>query len=62
MKILLAVNFLSVVTDVSAGDSPNLYLFVALADNAHQTVARVPAKIGNGDDPANNLYWGCSEV
>lgn len=36
-------------------------VFVALADNKHQGIVPVPAKIGNGDDAANNLYWGCSE-
>jgi hypothetical protein len=38
-----------------------IHLFVALCDNASQGIAPVPAKIGNGDDPANNLYWGCSD-
>ena len=38
-----------------------IHLFVALADNDSQGLVPVPAKIGNGDDPANNLYWGCDE-
>lgn len=38
-----------------------VYLAVALADNASQGIAKVPAKIGNGDDPVNNLYWGCDD-
>ncbi|MCE9519963.1 MAG: hypothetical protein K8R87_10470 [Verrucomicrobia bacterium] len=38
-----------------------IHLFVALADNASQGIAPVPAKIGDGDSPENNLYWGCSE-
>lgn len=36
-----------------------IHVFVALCDNASQGIAPVPSKIGNGDDPANNLYWGC---
>ncbi|MCX6857307.1 MAG: hypothetical protein NTV80_20655, partial [Verrucomicrobia bacterium] len=36
-------------------------VFVALADNASQGIAPVPAKIGNGDDAEANLYWGNSE-
>ena len=36
-------------------------VFVALADNASQGIAPVPAKIGNGDDADANLYWGASE-
>jgi hypothetical protein len=38
-----------------------IHAFVALADNASQGLVPVPPKIGNGDDPGNNLYWGCSE-
>jgi hypothetical protein len=38
-----------------------LHLFVALCDNASQGIQPVPAKIGNGDDAANNLYWGCDD-
>ena len=39
-----------------------IHVFVALCDNASQGIQPVPAKIGNGDDPANNLYWGCDGV
>lgn len=38
-----------------------IHVVVALADNATQGIAPVPAKIGNGDDAASNLYWGASE-
>ena len=38
-----------------------IHVYVALCDNESQGIAPVPAKIGDGDDPANNLYWGCSE-
>lgn len=38
-----------------------VHVFVALADNASQGIAPVPAKIGDGDKPADNLYWGCTE-
>ena len=38
-----------------------IHVFVALADNASQGIQRVPPKIGNGDDPENNLYWGCDD-
>jgi hypothetical protein len=36
-----------------------IHVFVALCDNKYQGIVPVPAKIGNGQDPANNLYWGC---
>ncbi len=43
------------------GDTRTVRVFVALADNASQGIAKVPAKIGNGDDAELNLYWGNSE-
>lgn len=36
-------------------------VFVALCDNATQGIAPVPAKIGDGNKPAENLYWGCDD-
>lgn len=36
-----------------------IHLFVALCDNQYQGIVPVPAAIGNGQDPDNNLYWGC---
>lgn len=36
-------------------------VFVALCDNATQGIIKVPAKIGDGNDLDNNLYWGCDE-
>lgn len=35
-----------------------IHVLVALCDNQYQGIVPVPARIGNGDDPANNLYWG----
>jgi len=35
-----------------------VHVFVALCDNKNQGIVPVPAKLGNGEDPANNLYWG----
>lgn len=36
-----------------------LHIMVALCDNQYQGIVPVPAKIGNGRDLKNNLYWGC---
>lgn len=36
-----------------------IHVFVALCDNKYQGIVPVPPKIGNGQDPNNNLYWGC---
>ncbi len=38
-----------------------IHVYVALCDNASQGIIPVPAKIGDGDKPDANLYWGCSE-
>ncbi|MGZ4841422.1 MAG: hypothetical protein ACXV5J_06735 [Candidatus Angelobacter sp.] len=35
-----------------------IHVFVALADNKNQGIVPVPAKLGNGEDPEHNLYWG----
>lgn len=45
----------------ACGNPKRIHVFVALADNEHQGIAKVPAKIGNGDDAEHNLYWGNSE-
>jgi hypothetical protein len=46
-------------TPAVAQDAPRVvHVFVALADNAHQGIVPVPARLGNGDDPEHNLYWG----
>ena len=35
-----------------------IHVFVALCDNENQGIVPVPSKLGNGQDPKNNLYWG----
>lgn len=37
-----------------------VHAFVALADNEHQGIVPVPARLGNGLDPVHNLYWGAA--
>ena len=36
-------------------------VFVSLCDNKTQGIVKVGAKIGDGDDPDGNLYWGCTD-
>ena len=36
----------------------SIHVFVALCDNKYQGIVPVNSKIGNGQDPENNLYWG----
>jgi hypothetical protein len=43
----------------SAQAAPRVvHVLVALCDNAHQGIVKVPAGIGNGQETRNNLYWG----
>ncbi|NHN27895.1 hypothetical protein FIA58_019635 [Flavobacterium jejuense] len=37
-----------------------IHILVALCDNKYQGIVPVPKSIGNGQDPKNNLYWGCA--
>ena len=39
-------------------DTKTIHIMVALCDNENQGIVPVPTKIGNGQDPKNNLYWG----
>lgn len=61
--ILSAVFLLSVPSarlsgaDGARGDKV-VHVIVALCDNRNQGIAPVPAALGNGQDPENNLYWG----
>jgi hypothetical protein len=48
-----------VCVDLAAQDPPRtVHVFVALADNANQGIVPVSPKLGNGEDPEHNLYWG----
>lgn len=46
------------VRDAAQDRAKTIHVFVALCDNEHQGIVPVPALLGNGEDPANNLYWG----
>lgn len=37
-----------------------IHVMVALCDNTYQSIVPVPASIGNGQKPNDNLYWGCA--
>lgn len=43
----------------SRAQSRLIHVCVALCDNDSQGIVPVPKKIGNGNDPNANLYWGC---
>ena len=46
-------------TPTQSNSIPVIHVVVALCDNKYQGIVPVPAKIGNGDVPEENLYWGC---
>lgn len=47
-----------IVRDLDAGLPLVAHVVVALADNEHQGIVRVPQSLGDGDRPQSNLYWG----
>ena len=59
--LFTSVVMLAAAAHARAGDERRIAVFVALCDNASQGIQPVPAKIGDGDVPAANLYWGCSD-
>ena len=47
-------------TEAAVNSVPVIHVFVALADNVNQGIVPVSASLGNGDNPATNLYWGAA--
>jgi len=41
-------------------DTKTIHILVALCDNENQGIVPVPERMGNGQDPNNNLYWGAA--
>jgi hypothetical protein len=60
MALATALCCVAIGADVWSQESAprTVHVFVALADNQHQGIVPVPARLGNGDDPEHNLYWG----
>jgi hypothetical protein len=50
--------FLAALPALQDADPLVVHAFVPLCDNRNQGIVRVPAHLGNGQDPAGNLYWG----
>ncbi len=42
-------------------ETRSIRVFVALCDNKSQGIVPVGERIGDGDRPEANLYWGCSD-
>lgn len=65
VRLLLLTSIFSLYAKAQAVPPPAtspriIHVFVALADNKSQGIVPVPAHLGNGDDPARNLYWGAA--
>ncbi len=56
--ICILLTSLSALPAVTQDRVRSIHVFVALCDNEHQGIVPVPQKLGNGEDPNNNLYWG----
>ncbi|HXP80587.1 MAG TPA: hypothetical protein VN976_11835 [Verrucomicrobiae bacterium] len=61
-RIFLALLFCLVAPCLSSAQTPVrvVHVYVALADNQHQGIVPVRARLGDGDAPAGNLYWGAA--
>lgn len=59
MRLFILITLLVLSSAKSIAQQKVIHVLVALCDNKNQGIVPVPAKIGNGQDPANNLYWGC---
>lgn len=61
MKNNLVTLFALLLSIYSTSAQPRtIHVMVALCDNAHQGIVPVPSHLGNGKDPAHNLYWGAA--
>ncbi|MGC6431949.1 MAG: hypothetical protein ACON5F_12965 [Jejuia sp.] len=61
MKQIIVTGFLIIFNFGFSQSKPEvktIHVYVALCDNINQGIVPVPAKLGNGQDPKNNLYWG----
>lgn len=61
IKTLLLATLLAVFGLHAVAEPKTVRVFVALCDNESQGIVPVGEKIGDGDVPAENLYWGCGE-
>lgn len=57
--VIIFYFFLNLLFSKLLAQSKTIHILVALCDNKYQGIVPVPEKIGNEQDPKNNLYWGC---
>ncbi|NIM11298.1 MAG: hypothetical protein GTO45_04845 [Candidatus Aminicenantes bacterium] len=56
--LIILIFKISILHAAESRESRTIHVFVALCDNENQGIVPVPPKLGNGEDPENNLYWG----
>lgn len=56
--LILLILFNHSLFSTEVEDPKIIHVFVALCDNVNQGIVPVPDRIGNGQDPYHNLYWG----
>lgn len=56
----LTVSPTPAVSPAASNKFPVIHVFVALCDNVNQGIVPVSASLGNGENPATNLYWGAA--
>ena len=58
---LILLSGIPACSDIFADSRPRvIHVFTVLCDNKSQGIVPVPARLGDGDDPHNNLYWGAA--
>ena len=61
MRNVLLVSFLFLIWSSPATaehNVRNVHVFVVLCDNKNQGIVPVPERLGDGEKPKTNLYWG----
>ena len=59
MRLLATILTILIFGNLGLAQVPRtIHVMVALCDNEYQGIVPVPKAIGNGQDPASNLYWG----
>jgi hypothetical protein len=61
MRIWTLILFWSFSLVLIHAEPRRVEVFVALCDNASQGIVPVSARIGDGNKPDENLYWGCTD-
>lgn len=56
--IIFSLLIISFWSSLVFANTRSIHIIVSLADNESQGIVKIPSKLGDGNDPKNNLYWG----